>query len=820
MICISVSLAIGCGGGDGNGGLDQGGQPDATDNGIPPEDVPADQGQPDTFDAADIVLPVCDEDDDCIPDEKCRKGRCEQGKCEYPVVDDGEACDDDDPCTVGDQCQTGECMPGEPMDCDDQDPCTTDSCTDKGDCENAAIPGCVQEICDNKVDDNEDQLIDCDDPHCADDETCKALAVGDTCANPFMVNDGQPVDESMIGADIEYTGDTTDMTDQYSSCGAEPDVRDAVYRLDLAVPLMVTASHDFDGDDPEESPWSVLSVYGDTCFPTSILDCSWGDELAAVLERTWPAGTYFFVVDGDSFWYEDWGPYTLTFAFEAPQETEIDCSDGFDDDGDGDTDCEDEDCQNDPVCDACPVEADLECGDVLNGQFTDIDDEHYYTFKLDEDTDISAAVVPPEGSDDQYNINFKEGPVTLGCDNLYMVSEMVWHSPADGSAGFSAKANEDYVVKLTLSTFDQGAYTITFGCGDGPEQECDDGEDNDNDLYVDCEDPDCFTDDVCSGGHGGDDCSDPFELNDGEKVSLEDVEDDMLEFEHYNTTLGKTNALSAACAVVSAQGPDAVYRFELQDALLAGVIVEFEDFLKEPAVYVFKGDCVADNLVGCGDTFFGIASFFSLLDPGVYHLVVDSNAVEIDGTPHASNFLASFSFESPATTEDCTNGEDEDNDGDTDCEDPECFDDDACTGGKSGEDCDNAIALNGGTAMQHGDQAKAYNTTKGKENDLGGECSPFSQQGPDMVHSFSLDSTSMVVSTVQFDNGFVPALVLFSNGCGGGDQLACETAEWDTATITTTLDPGTYFLVVDSGDALFMEPMSEDYELTVGISAP
>lgn len=37
---------------------------------------------------------------------------------------------------------------------------------------------------------------------------------------------------------------------------------------------------------------------------------------------------------------------------------------------------------------------------------------------------------------------------------------------------------------------------------------------------------------------------------------------------------------------------------------------------------------------------------------------------------------------------------------------------------------------------------------------------------------------------------------------------------WDTATLSLDLDAGTHPVVVDSGDALFLEPMAADYDLT------
>jgi len=432
----------------------------------------------------------------------------------------------------------------------------------------------------------------------------------------------------------------------------------------------------------------------------------------------------------------------------------------------------------------------------------------------------AVTVSVPEGNGDHIDINFKDGPPLLGCDNLYVVSEQVWHVPATNSAGFSAKAGRDYVIKLILGTYDKGEYTIKLQCGDGPEDACDDGQDNDTDSLTDCEDSDCFADLICSGGKGGDVCGDAFEVNGGSPVGLTDVGDKGIEFDYWNTTKNKANDLSAACAPATAQGPDAVYRFELADPLHFNVSVEFNDFMQEPAVYLLKGDCEPGGLVGCGQTFFGLSIMDANLDAGTYYLVVDSNAIGIDGKPHADDYSVEFFFSEQSPPEDCANAADDDDDGKTDCEDPECFEDATCTGGKTGEDCASAFPVNGLEPLAQGQQYMAWNTTIGKHNDFAGDCNPFSPEGPDTAYVFKLDQTTAVTASVQFVNGFTPTLMMYGGLCGHTNQIDCQTAEMDTATVTQTLGPGQYYLVVDSGDALFMDPMADDYTLTIDAAAP
>jgi uncharacterized membrane protein YgcG len=86
----------------------------------------------------------------CTPPEDM--GQCENiacnptsGECETSVSA-GAACDDGDACTEGDYCATnGNCVQGNTYLC---------------------------EICDNEIDDNGDEKVDCNDPLCTEDEAC------------------------------------------------------------------------------------------------------------------------------------------------------------------------------------------------------------------------------------------------------------------------------------------------------------------------------------------------------------------------------------------------------------------------------------------------------------------------------------------------------------------------------------------------------------------------------------------------------------------------------------------------------------------------
>ncbi|MBM4397681.1 MAG: hypothetical protein FJ087_18580 [Deltaproteobacteria bacterium] len=637
---------------------------------------------------------------------------------------------------------------------------------------------------------------------------------GETCANPLLVNGGEPIGAADAGKVLSYAGDTTGMADDFAaSCAAEPKVPDAVWRLVLAAPMRVRAELDFDGAD-EASPWSVLSLYTDACGSDAEQACEWGEAGAAVIERTLAPGTYHFVADGESYWEQDWGKYTITFTISAPPATEAVCNDDLDDDADSFTDCLDPDCDGTTPCIACPMAGELSCNQTVTGLIPDIDHAVHYTFTPPKAGTVYFTPLPLGGTD-QLNVNLKEPSPGKACDELYSVGGTTnWVAP--NTWYYSMKAGRTYVVKINLSNPDTGAFTLSVACDVPPESDCTNVADDDKDGYVDCEDADCFLNAACTGGHSGEDCADAFVVNGGAAVTAAAAGAEGISFQHANATVGRSNDLSAACAPATAAGPDAAYRFEVADTLAFLATVEFDDFVQEPALYLFRDACTADKLSACGDNLFGLGYIEALVSPGTWFVAVDSGAVGADGVPDASTYAIEFLFAVPPPPEDCVNAADDDDDGWTDCQDPGCFDDAACTGGHSGETCADPYPLGDGQPLVAGPAAEARNTTIGKADDLGdGTCSTYSTEGPDAVHAFSLAAPATVLAVARFENGMTPTLLLYRAPCGAGDLLACAVGDGDIATVTAALPAGEFRIVVDSGDAFLMEPDASDYDVAV-----
>ena len=117
-------------------------------------------------------------DSECVVDEEtvvvcdgagdqCKEVKCipATGKCEGGDALDGTACNDENECTDADYCSGGTCK-GLPVDCDDNKACTADSCDPDAGCEYAPL-----------------------DNDCGDGDPC---TINDTCDNGECVGDPNP----------------------------------------------------------------------------------------------------------------------------------------------------------------------------------------------------------------------------------------------------------------------------------------------------------------------------------------------------------------------------------------------------------------------------------------------------------------------------------------------------------------------------------------------------------------------------------------------------------------------------------------------------
>jgi hypothetical protein len=226
-------------------------------------------------------------------------------------------------------------------------------------------------------------------------------------------------------------------------------------------------------------------------------------------EFTATAGeSYYVVVDQDG--TVPTLTYDIQLACDAPT-TELNCSDGFDDDSDYATDCFDHDCDADPACQngACEPQGFLMCGDTLLldrtegfGSTNQVENyacsneppaadspERTYEFSPDHDGWV---LITASNYDDYPMILIIEDDGS-GCDpnrclTYQWYSEMFW-----------AEAGKTYYVVMDGVGGGSYEYMLSVVC-DPPSEEttCDDQVDNDGDFAIDCDDPDCDGSDACT----------------------------------------------------------------------------------------------------------------------------------------------------------------------------------------------------------------------------------------------------------------------------------------------------------------------------------
>ena len=346
--------------------------------------------------------------------------------------------------------------------------------------------------CANGLDDDGDELVDCDDLDCADTQECPA---------PFCL----PIwnlqcNTTDFGAN--YGLGTTDAIDRYSdlSQGAgcldnewDYDGPEFAYRFDAPGNIDVTIEL---SNESAQTDLLILKETNQGCAP---MDCiAWGQK-----KVTFPAEggeTYYFVVDG---YHGAEGSFNI--EVRCSQFVETNCADGVDNDLDSHVDCADDDCSQAFECIGhCEPVQSIGCGfkDAFAnfgwGSTTAID--HYactsydyagpevaYRFSAPFDVEVTAGL---ELNAHSLDILLLEGD-TCDPDNCikYGLNDIT----------FVAEANKTYDIVIDGFVGDPlGTFLLNVECNPTTEVDCADGLDNDGDGLTDCADEeDCSLSDKC-----------------------------------------------------------------------------------------------------------------------------------------------------------------------------------------------------------------------------------------------------------------------------------------------------------------------------------
>lgn len=422
---------------------------------------------PDYCDNGECVegpLIVCDDKNDCTMDS------CDSVKgCIYkPVAGD---CDDSDVCTTGDHCESGVCVPTGMVDCDDKNECTVDWCDRVTGCQHDPKP-------DNTSCDDKDPCTAndrCMGGVCKGQETGECFWCGDeTCNAPSETCENCPGDCGECPSDCEISGalgcggqlDGTTMggtnameSYAFPACfwltktiGPERVISFATKQA-VRVQATVTAS--------KTNPY--LFVLEQNCNPLSCIAEGIGFLSTKATATFLPVSgkEYYLTVDGDS---------AVPFSFHMDIEClEAVCDDGLDNDGNGLTDCMDEECGGTTLyCNAAAKTATVayyshvkgygpSCANVSGGY-----DDAMFRLSVDGNKTVTINVnADPSSSGDDYDIFVLSG----GCTGAYCIKSARGSGTSE-QIKFDAQPGTYYVVVELYSegSDSTGRFNISATC--------------------------------------------------------------------------------------------------------------------------------------------------------------------------------------------------------------------------------------------------------------------------------------------------------------------------------------------------------------------
>jgi len=284
---------------------------------------------------------------------------------------------------------------------------------------------------------------------------------------------------------------------------------------------------------------------------------------------------------------------------------------------------------------------------------------------------------------------------------------------------------------------------------------------------------------------------------------------------NFETRTGAPTAVTApSCGTAGPQG-EVVFRLVVDSPVTAITNVETQVAGMTPTVSYVRESCAGTEVdcIAAADAA-QTAELATALQAGTY-IVIVRFASRDGGDPSGIVVDLSFDF---TPGEICNDGIDNNQDGNTDCDDPTCFTDPHCTGGASGDDCSDPFLINGGKPPKPGFAFKASNTLAGRKDDYQAPapCWPGSAGSGDAVWRVALDQEmSLEIAVVFYDGTFGHAYVMDAT-CSS--LAGCIPANFTgDPSLLVTLPKGTWHVVVDRGTP---PPTDPDFELDITFDTP
>jgi hypothetical protein len=574
-----------------------------------------------------------------------------------------------------------------------QDPCANkancmlDQCLDDPRCRVLGV-----EICNNGIDDDDNGLIDCQDPACMNDPLCKPHMCDPNmpdCHDPMCVNDPRCKDlRCHPTVDFGTLNPTNSSSTKTLNTKGTTDV--AVTPCAPGGAGMVVSEFDLTGTTDLVLKYTqgmgedhVFSIYragtNQGCAVNPVPNACYDPKSALTGTHTYPglsAGHYYLIAQ--PFEAAGQGPAVVTLSTATTKEI---CNNGIDDNGNGLIDCADSDCTMDPLCAPQECKPDINVGAlVVNAPGKSVS---FNTTSADVENNVSCEA-QKGGKDVVVRFTLKEtAGILLDWDQSGDHVVALMRSPPAGSNcdadqiacydpsgrrqdqvawGEQPPGDYEFIFKATKPGL-EGHIDATISAYRNRRQElCHNGIDDDGNGLIDCADP------ACAGVSG---CSAPYCMPDKQlgQMSVGDQQSVML-----NIAQDGHNGYNTSCAKGGGKGM--VVQLTIPTAGgMGGVGIGFDctqtgDHVLDLFAAGGPRDACDVNELVCADPKtlpFGCGYEVPNLQPGTYNVIVEAFTPGSEGTVNLT-----LSVVDDRQLEICNNGIDDDKDGFTDCADRKC----------------------------------------------------------------------------------------------------------------------------------------------------
>jgi hypothetical protein len=439
----------------------------------------------------------CDDGDDCTTDS------CDKiAGCQKAAAADGIPCDDKDPKTTGDKCQSGHCVAGsgtcantKELNCTDAKDDDCDGATDCDDNDCAADSACkvvkIETNCADKIDDDGDGKTDCDDADCLQHAECKPAS--ETNCTDGKDDDGDGAidcaDNDCANNDACKTplkeGNCTDLVDDDKDGKTDCGDSDCAKAANCTAPATEKNCTDKLDDDKD-----------------GLVDCNDGDCAADVACKTTcnvcavnakglvatcdPCAAAVCKVDSVCC-KSAWDDICVSEVKQiCGKQCETLCTDKKDNDGDGATDCSDDDCATELACTPtqtnCTAAAAIACGASNSGSTLDkaatkaLDTYSCTDGKASQETGPEYTYDFTAECDGAVTISLQKTSTKSGFLDLFVLdgakacggTTCIAHGLMAGTAGkatITAKKGQKYFVVVDGYADFSGDFSLKIACG-------------------------------------------------------------------------------------------------------------------------------------------------------------------------------------------------------------------------------------------------------------------------------------------------------------------------------------------------------------------